>query len=1067
TITDPRFKNGKMPAVDIEIEYALPAWAGVELYADTARGAVKVARGWGDNRWFRKLKVQLDDAWFGEREFGNSTRSHTCDGFDLRFNGFSADLYLRSIRIKGYPLTGDVDFGRLLRLTSIDSSQGGPFLFPTGSNEQLIFTWRNLSHEVFSGSCQYTLTSHSGRLLKSGSLDFQVPADASSTFRLPIDTHNFKHGVYYLNTRITYPKKGKEVLIMQRRVAFGVHNRQTVPKAEPGQFLYGLDVKLGPCDQEPILLKWLEYLGVDIVRAGARLHELDRAMPVFRRHNLKIMPMANPPYDKDPARMQNELDKRCRQLTELAKRHPDLIYWELGNEPNLPFFYKGSMADYVRVTKAMYQALKKGNPKTVVTNGGLAFAGGKTGQDRYYEYLRLQDPKFIDAWSYHAHGPLVHAERRGLSRIKATLNRLGKSGKPFIDTESGVAADTPLQEEIQARTCIEKLVFAQSEGLPLLMWFRLLFKGGRSYSNLYTPKEPRPVILAYRTLTQQLKNHRFVQRIEIDPSGEHQVEAYLFRRSTRNVLVLWSNREESFSVTLDLAPAEKEVTQVEGFDKYANPYKVDRIHANTIQFITSEDPIFIVWHTPEPAALPKPGQPVIGVPSRFLLRHSIPATLPVSIHNPFSRPLQAELSLNYSGRHTMQLPNHAIPVQLAAGQTVKQEIPLCVKLNRKQRLWPQTWRLFTGIQSGIDLTRYTSQIPASLPGHSGPCKIQTVTPRNHTIDIAAITGTIKVKTPAVLMAMIEAPKAMTIEIGASADWWMEWYVNGRLIYDTLEKGNGSGFSILDHTFNMPLRQGKNLIAVRVLSGSMGWKLLCAGPEDLRQTRNRGREERLLLCLKAGDRTVSSQTVNLEYITPIPRAGADYLSSAMTRLPATTPFLNLSQSHVTNPFELMPDRSKWWRGDADLSLKAWLAADGKYLHLIARVQDQTHHFPNSATAMWQHDSLQIGLSTDRKGFNEYAIGLVKNQVTIFKHHVSWGVAAGVVRDNNEIKARIIPAANHITYIISIAITPAMRQRLYLNILANDDDFGNRKQFIQWRPGLGEAKKPEHWPRIWLP
>ena len=52
-------------------------------------------------------------------------------------------------------------------------------------------------------------------------------------------------------------------------------------------------------------------------------------------------------------------------------------------------------------------------------------------------------------------------------------------------------------------------------------------------------------------------------------------------------------------------------------------------------------------------------------------------------------------------------------------------------------------------------------------------------------------------------------------------------VNGKTVYDTIVNGNGATTYLpTDHVFNFPVKKGKNLIAVRVLSGSEGWRFVC-------------------------------------------------------------------------------------------------------------------------------------------------------------------------------------------------------------------------------------------------
>ncbi len=70
-----------------------------------------------------------------------------------------------------------------------------------------------------------------------------------------------------------------------------------------------------------------------------------------------------------------------------------------------------------------------------------------------------------------------------------------------------------------------------------------------------------------------------------------------------------------------------------------------------------------------------------------------------------------------------------------------------------------------------------------------------------------------------IFAELHSPVAQTIRLGIGADYWIECWINGQPIFDTLDTGNQSGrFSILDHQVEVPLRAGENLLAMRFIRG---------------------------------------------------------------------------------------------------------------------------------------------------------------------------------------------------------------------------------------------------------
>ena len=139
----------------------------------------------------------------------------------------------------------------------------------------------------------------------------------------------------------------------------------------------------------------------------------------------------------------------------------------------------------------------------------------------------------------------------------------------------------------------------------------------------------------------------------------------------------------------------------------------------------------------------------------------------------------------------------------------------------------ETWQVFTNVSAPKSL----GEIPGSLPSPDGktvPAK--TVKSTDGAIDLAALAGSWKAKDVAVLYNEFMSKKAGSVRFGAAADWWMEIYLNGKQILNTMEKGNGSNsFSPNNHVFDLPVKAGKNLLTVKVLSGIDGWRFVCGIP----------------------------------------------------------------------------------------------------------------------------------------------------------------------------------------------------------------------------------------------
>lgn len=143
----------------------------------------------------------------------------------------------------------------------------------------------------------------------------------------------------------------------------------------------------------------------------------------------------------------------------------------------------------------------------------------------------------------------------------------------------------------------------------------------------------------------------------------------------------------------------------------------------------------------------------------------------------------------------------------------------------------KSWEVFLKVKTPESL--------ANVPGNLKDRYNKTVNPhgivlQHHTIDFAdLVKQNFEEGDTAICYNEFESKKAGLMEIGVAADWWMEVYVNGKKEYSTLKTGNKvNTFLPSDHVFYFPVKVGENIIAVRVLSGSKGWKLVCGTPKKV-------------------------------------------------------------------------------------------------------------------------------------------------------------------------------------------------------------------------------------------
>lgn len=119
-----------------------------------------------------------------------------------------------------------------------------------------------------------------------------------------------------------------------------------------------------------------------------------------------------------------------------------------------------------------------------------------------------------------------------------------------------------------------------------------------------------------------------------------------------------------------------------------------------------------------------------------------------------------------------------------------------------------------------------SKVPAELSG-AAPKNMRL---ENNVIDLGKNRKDFTPGECAYFFNRFESPADGEMHIGLAADWWFTLYVNGERVYDTQATGNRSKrFVPDDHVVAVPVKKGVNVLAVKVLSGSNGWKFVCGKP----------------------------------------------------------------------------------------------------------------------------------------------------------------------------------------------------------------------------------------------
>ena len=84
-------------------------------------------------------------------------------------------------------------------------------------------------------------------------------------------------------------------------------------------------------------------------------------------------------------------------------------------------------------------------------------------------------------------------------------------------------------------------------------------------------------------------------------------------------------------------------------------------------------------------------------------------------------------------------------------------------------------------------------------------------------------------------ARIHSEHSCRLWIGLSGNWWMQWWINGRRICDTMHRGNyGPIASPIQRIAPLILEKGENTLCGRVIAGDLGHAVLISAPTTIQQ-----------------------------------------------------------------------------------------------------------------------------------------------------------------------------------------------------------------------------------------
>ena len=149
--------------------------------------------------------------------------------------------------------------------------------------------------------------------------------------------------------------------------------------------------------------------------------------------------------------------------------------------------------------------------------------------------------------------------------------------------------------------------------------------------------------------------------------------------------------------------------------------------------------------------------------------------------------------------------------------------------------WPVKWRVFGPLERDDPVlpAEVLNSFPDTIEVNGKSFPARTAVVRDTRCDFPGILKEEYTGKTAYVFLQLVSPAEQEVTLGMGADWWMQAWVNGRLVHDTTETANiYHPFSIWNHKVNVKLEKGENILAVRFIRGG-GSVLALGGPRELK------------------------------------------------------------------------------------------------------------------------------------------------------------------------------------------------------------------------------------------
>ena len=296
---------------------------------------------------------------------------------------------------------------------------------------------------------------------------------------------------------------------------------------------------------------------------------------------LFILDYNNPLYDNTHSPPLTEVGPKTDQARQAFARFAagaaahfkaDGVVWEIWNEPDNPRFWypKPDPDGYMALAKAAIDAMRQADPQAAIV--GPALVGLEPKYQDAWNFLQrcfvLGLPALVDAISVHSYRlGAPESATPDYQRLRTLLARYAppeKTNMPIICSEWGYSL-TWVSEQQQAEYFARLYLINLLNTLPLTIWYN--WHDGAdpkqiedNFGLVTYSSQPKTVYFAAQTLTHELTNFRFAERISLPSNADY---ALLFMNGPARTHIVWTTGTPH-RVTLPVSGTSVMVTNLTG-----------------------------------------------------------------------------------------------------------------------------------------------------------------------------------------------------------------------------------------------------------------------------------------------------------------------------------------------------------------------------------------------------------------------------------------------------------------------------------------------------------------------